>query len=71
MQLMNGIFIANKQKREKEKLKRREQHKKYTEKIQMINSRRDEKAKEQKKRLYRIQGQEEKRRQKQVMKGKR
>lgn len=71
MRLMKGIFAANREKREKEKVKRRDQHKKFLDKMKAMDERRDMKAKEQKKKLFRLQGQEEKRRQKQALRSKR
>ena len=66
---MKGIFAANREKRAKEKSKRREQHKKFVEKISKMEAQRDVKIKEQKKKIYRILGQEEKRKQKQASRG--
>ncbi|XP_065644146.1 ribosome biogenesis protein BMS1 homolog isoform X2 [Hydra vulgaris] len=70
VRLMKGIFAANKEKREKEKNKRREQHKKFIDKIEKLEAQRDKKIKEHKKKVFRVLGQEEKRKQKLASRGK-
>ena len=48
----------------KEKSKRQEQHKKFIDKMSKLDAERDTRIKERKKKLYRLIGQEEKRKQK-------
>ena len=61
---MKGIFAANRDKLNKEKVKRHAQHKQFIDKMSKLDAKRDVKIKEQRKKIYRLMGQEEKRKQK-------
>lgn len=63
IRLMKGIFAANREKQQKEKLKRRGQHKVFMAKMSKLEAERDTRVKEQRKKVYRLLGQEEKRKQ--------
>lgn len=60
---MKGIFAANREKQQKNKTKRQEQHKKFVKKMSNLETRRESRIKEQRKKIYRLLGQEEKRKQ--------
>jgi len=68
VRLMKGIFAVNKEKERKLKTKRHEQHGKFVKKMGELEAKRDVKIKEQRKRIHKILGQEEKRKQKQMEK---
>lgn len=71
VRLMKGIFAANRDKTEKEKLKRKQQHQKFMDKIKEVEDKRGQRIKEQRKKVFKILGQEEKRKERAVMKSKR
>jgi len=64
LRLMKGIYAINREKRLKDKAKRHDQHTKFLKKMSQLDSQRDTRIKEQKKKVYRLIGQEEKRQQK-------
>ena len=68
VRLMKSIFALNKEKLQKAKVKRQEHHKKFVKKMSELEAKRDIKIKEQRKRVHRILGQEEKRKEKQMAK---
>lgn len=59
--MIKGIYAINRDKRLKLKSKRQEQHKKFIDKMSKLDAQRDTRIKERKKKLYRLIGQEEKR----------
>jgi len=71
VRLMKGIFAANRDKIQKEKTKRHEQHEKFVKKMKDVEGKRDQRIKEQRRRVFRILGQEEKRKERAAMKSKR
>ena len=68
---MKGIFAANRDKIQKQKNKRHEQHEKFVKKMKDVEGKRDQRIKEQRRRVFRILGQEEKRKERAAMKSKR
>ena len=67
--MIKGIYAINRDKRSKLKSKRQEQHKKFIDKMSKLDAQRDTRIKERKKKLYRLIGQEEKRKQKVAARG--
>ena len=68
---MKGIFAANRDKLDKEKLKRKSQHEKFLKKMQDVEGKRDQRIKEQRRKVFKIMGQEQKRKERAAMKNKR
>uniref|UniRef100_A0A7M5V0L6 Ribosome biogenesis protein BMS1 homolog n=2 Tax=Clytia hemisphaerica TaxID=252671 RepID=A0A7M5V0L6_9CNID len=71
VRLMKGIFAANRDKLQKEKVKRHEQHEKFMKKVKESEGKRDQRIKEQRRKVFRILGQEQKRKEKAAMRSKR